>query len=108
MRTLMVALMLMMGLLHAEAGPCAPTGAEAGSLDEIRALIGRKIDFYNREFPQIRFVHLEGGADWHGDMVALLMLLGLDADNLDYEHPPRPAGRSAQGEHGADQAVAAA
>lgn len=88
MRKLTAALLLSLVTFLAVARDVTVPSPPGDGLDEIRTLINRKIDFYNREFPQIRFVHLEGGADWHGDMMALMMLLGADADNLDYAHPP--------------------
>lgn len=51
------------------------------------AIIKDRIDYYNRTYPDIYFVHMKGGTDWYSDMVKLLLMLGVDADALDYEHP---------------------
>jgi len=63
--------------------------ARTHTVDDHSALIARKIADYNTAFPGIRFVHLTGGALWHGEMVALVALLGSDSDALDYQHTPR-------------------
>lgn len=54
----------------------------------VLAVIKQKLDYYNQTYPDIRFVHADGGSDWHGDLVAILMMLGVNADTLDYQHPP--------------------
>jgi hypothetical protein len=55
---------------------------------ELRRIIDEKIAFYNGRFPEIRFVHVDGGPDWPDDMVAVIAMLGEGADALDYEHSP--------------------
>ncbi|UCH53455.1 MAG: hypothetical protein JSW09_01185, partial [Pseudomonadota bacterium] len=56
--------------------------------DVYRELIQRKLAAYNAAFPEIHFVHFEGGELWHGEMVALKAFLGTESAPLDYEHPP--------------------
>ncbi len=56
---------------------------------QIDATIKQKLEFYNEKYPGIQFVHVDGGADWRDDMVAVMTLLGSDADALDYEHAPK-------------------
>jgi len=51
-------------------------------------LIRQKLATYNAEFPDIQFVHFTGGDWWHGEMIALVAVLGRDADPLDYAHSP--------------------
>ncbi len=55
-----------------------------GSLEQVQA---ERMAFYNRQFPDIRFVVLEGGAHWLDSLSTLYTLLGKDAKNLDYECP---------------------
>jgi len=57
--------------------------------DVRRAAIERKLDEYSTLFPEIQFVHFEGGERWHGEMVSLMMGLGTDPEPLDFEHPPQ-------------------
>jgi len=52
-------------------------------------IINEKIDYYNETYPDIRFVHIDGGKDWHGDLVTILTILGDKPDALDYQHPPQ-------------------
>ena len=48
--------------------------------------IQQKLDFYNKEFPDIQFVHLKNG-DWEKSLQALELFIGYQATSLDYEHP---------------------
>ncbi|UCE90068.1 MAG: hypothetical protein JSW10_04400 [Pseudomonadota bacterium] len=75
--------------VQADAGLTDPSyRATPQAVARTHATIKRKLAFYNRSFPSIRFMHLEGGEEWSGELVALLTLLGVDAVPLDYEHPP--------------------
>ncbi len=56
--------------------------------DSLEAIADRAIRFYNDTYPDILFVQLPGGRQWVDSSVALSLLLGHRADNLDYEHPP--------------------
>ena len=56
---------------------------------EIQKIIDLKLDYYNNNYKDIRFVQFRGGAEWHGDLVTILTMLGTDPDALDYEHPPQ-------------------
>lgn len=64
------------------AAPQPPRG------DGPQAIADRTIRFYNDTYPDILFVQLPGGEQQEGSGVALSLLLGHAADNLDYEHPP--------------------
>jgi hypothetical protein len=54
-------------------------------------LIAARLALYGKTFPEIEFVHTTGGAGWRRDMARVLALLGQEATNLDYEHPPHLA-----------------
>jgi hypothetical protein len=51
------------------------------------SIISKRLAFYNDIFPQVQFVHAEGGDTWHEDYGTILALLGKEATSLDYEHP---------------------
>lgn len=92
-RVLCAALLAAVGLCCTAAALCADAGhgdpSPAVSDPAVtRAAISRKLALYNDAFRSIRFIHLEGGEDWAGELVALLTLLGVDAVPLDYQHPP--------------------
>ncbi len=55
---------------------------------QIQNVIDEQLNFYNGAFDQIRFAHLAGGADWSGELIAVLTLLGSQPTALDYQHPP--------------------
>lgn len=74
--------LLLIGSALATASPGQADG------DAVRTRIAHKIDFYNGAFPEIQFLHLEGGHRWAGDMMSLLLLLSPEVSSLDYEHPP--------------------
>jgi len=63
--------------------------SQGSSSDNLRQIIKQKIDYYNKTYPEIRFVQVDGGDDWHGDMLAIMTMLGSDPDALDYQHPPQ-------------------
>jgi len=74
----------------AAADPPASPGSDpkqSGDLRELLKTVDEKFAFYNGQFPEIQFVHVDGGMDWPDDLVALIAMLGNDADALDYEHP---------------------
>ena len=79
-------LSLSSGAARAHEPPTEPGQRETA--DVYRELIQRKLAAYNAAFPEIHFVHLEGGELWHGEMVALKAFLGTESAPLDYEHPP--------------------
>ena len=56
---------------------------------QLLKIIASKLDYYNKTYPEIQFIQLGGGKYWHSDMVAVLTMLGTDADALDYQHPPQ-------------------
>ncbi len=62
--------------------------ALASSPEKLHKVIRQKIDYYNKTYPEIHFVQINGGDDWHGDMVAIMTMLGSNPDALDYQHPP--------------------
>ena len=55
-------------------------------VQEIYSSIQQKLDFYNKEFPDIQFVHLKNG-EWEKSLQALELFIGYQATSLDYEHP---------------------
>ena len=55
---------------------------------ELRLIIRKKLDYYNKTYPEMHFMQVDGGNDWHGDLVAIMTMLGNDPDALDYQHPP--------------------
>lgn len=55
-------------------------------IQQINQLIEQKLDFYNKEFPAIQFVHLKNG-EWEKSLQALELFIGYQATSLDYEHP---------------------
>ena len=55
---------------------------------ELGKIIKQKIEYYNKTYPEIHFVHVDGGDDWHGDLLAIITMLGTSPDALDYQHPP--------------------
>ena len=48
--------------------------------------IQNKLDYYNKVFPDIQFVHLKNG-EWEKSLQALELFIGYQATSLDYEHP---------------------
>ena len=62
---------------------------QVSSPDRLREIIKTKMEYYNKTYPEIRFVQVNGGNDWHADMVAIMTMLGTDPDALDYQHPPQ-------------------
>jgi len=62
--------------------------ALASSPEKLQKIIRQKLDYYKKTYPEIHFVQLNGGEDWHGDMVAVMTMLGSNPDALDYQHPP--------------------
>lgn len=55
-------------------------------IQEIYNSIQQKLDFYNKSFPDIQFVHLKNG-EWEKSLQALELFIGYQATSLDYEHP---------------------
>jgi hypothetical protein len=55
-------------------------------IENINQAIQQKLDFYNKTFPEIQFVHLKNG-EWEKSLQALELFIGYQATNLDYEHP---------------------
>lgn len=56
------------------------------AINKINQAIQQKLDFYNKTFPEIQFVHLKNG-EWEKSLQALELFIGYQATNLDYEHP---------------------
>lgn len=54
----------------------------------LQATADARIAMYNKLFPEILFVQLAGGVDVPESLMVLQVLLGHEADNLDYEHGP--------------------
>jgi len=83
---LLCALLLTAGAVaHSVTANAAPGETEDPS--ELRSIIDDRITFYNGQFRELQFVHVDGGKDWPNDMVAVITMLGDGADALDYEHP---------------------
>lgn len=87
---------LWLGLVATSALPGAAPAFEPPTVDAPpedtrahRALVEGKIAAYSESFPDILFAQLEGGERWHGEMIALITVLGPDAQPLDYQHLPR-------------------
>lgn len=55
---------------------------------DLQAATDARIAMYNKLFPEVLFVQLAGGVDLPESLGVLQVLLGHEADNLDYEHPP--------------------
>ena len=64
------------------------TLATASTNSELDTIIQDKINYYNNRYPDIRFVHLEGGKDWTGELIAMITMLGSQVSAMDYKHPP--------------------
>lgn len=84
---LLATVMLVLGLIPSAPAISIPTANKTSTVEDVREVIASKIDFYNKQFPSIHFMHLEGGAGWREDMAELLVILGSAADNIDYVHP---------------------
>lgn len=57
------------------------------AIEQVNTAIQKKLDFYNRTFPRIQFVHLKNHQEWYKSLQALELLLGYQSTNLDFEHP---------------------
>jgi len=86
--------LLVFGAPSAPARPAAQTQSIVSAADvgeaadgSLEQVVEERLAFYNRHFPGIRFVALDGGAQWLDSLSTLYMLLGKDAVNLDYECP---------------------
>jgi len=55
-------------------------------IEKINQAIKKKLDYYNRTFPYIQFVHLKNG-EWEKSLQALELFIGYQATSRDYEHP---------------------
>ena len=55
---------------------------------QLELIIQDRINYYNNKYPDIRFVHLAGGKDWTGELIAIITMLGSQVSAMDYEHPP--------------------
>lgn len=64
------------------------TMARASEPSELQHIIDNKIRYYNERYPDIRFMHIDGGKDWHGELIAVLTMLGDQPVAMDYDHPP--------------------
>ena len=81
----MLALLFNSTVIFAGEQKMVTTASTNGELDTI---IKGKINYYNSMYPDIRFVHLEGGKDWTGELIAIITMLGSQVSAMDYEHPP--------------------
>ncbi len=54
----------------------------------VQRIVDQKIQFYNNAFREILLVQLPGGGSWLESALAFKQLLGQEATNPDYEHPP--------------------
>jgi hypothetical protein len=59
-----------------------------GNEDTLQEATDRRLAMYNKLYPEIFFVQLAGGSELIESLQILQLLLGHEADNLDYEHPP--------------------
>jgi hypothetical protein len=73
------------GTVFADEQKMTTTVSANGELDTI---IQDKINYYNNNYPDIRFVHLAGGKDWAGELIAIITMLGSRVSAMDYQHPP--------------------
>ena len=55
-------------------------------IEKVNQAIQNKLDYYNKIFPDIQFVHLKNG-EWEKSLQALELFIGYQATSLDYEHP---------------------
>ncbi len=65
----------------------ATTARQTISEEEKAEIISERFRFYNKNFPQISFAHVSGGAEWRDDFTAIATLLGEHPISLDYQHP---------------------
>lgn len=70
--------------------PVVAMHGATGSVDtaDPEQVVSQRIAFYNRTFPEIRFVYAEGGEGWPGELLELLAMIGDGAEDLDYRYPP--------------------
>lgn len=59
--------------------------------EEKLEILKQRFRLYNKTYPEIQFIHIDGGDDWRDDLATLLSLLGEKATSMDYEHPPELA-----------------
>jgi hypothetical protein len=87
-RTLLVVLLatfLILPLLLSRASHETGSPSHILTLDKI---ISDKIQYYNDRYPEIQFMHLDGGEDWRSELMSLLTIIGFDPIAMDYQHPP--------------------
>jgi len=75
---------------HADTGAtqASPTSCSPARAQVLNSIVDRQLEMYRSRFPEIEFVLLSGRDQHEQRMVELIWLLGDDAANLDYEHPP--------------------
>lgn len=92
-RALGVAAICLMGtgLVHADtlASPVGHAQCSKERQQRLDTIVLRKLEFYEIQFPDIQIFLLKNHKHRAHSMTELLRLLGQDAANLDYEHPPR-------------------
>jgi hypothetical protein len=76
-------LLLALGLYWHNQSPAQPDDG----LD-VQDIIASKIRYYNEHYPDIKFVHIDGGKDWHHDLSEVMIMLGDKPIAMDYDHPP--------------------
>ena len=64
------------------------TATTTSTNGELKTIIQDRIKYYNNKYPDIHFVHLTGGKDWPGELIAIITMLGSQVSAMDYEHPP--------------------
>lgn|GEM_PF-2169375 len=66
----------------------AQSTSKASTPDELTSIIEKRLGEYGERYPDIQFIHIQGGDSWHEDFVAVVTMIGHGATALDYEHPP--------------------
>lgn len=64
-----------------------PVSAFSTPLSEGQQILHQRLALYQQAFPDIRFIHAGGGANWQEEYARIASLLGNQPDALDYEHP---------------------
>ena len=86
-----ICLLMGTGLVHADhlASPAGRAQCSKERQQALDTIVQRKLEFYEVQFPDIQIFLLMNDTHRAHRMAELLRLLGQDAANLDYEHPPR-------------------
>ncbi len=73
--------------LFSEAGVLQASIDIQTDVEKANLAIQKKLDYYNKTFPEIQFAHLKNGEEWYQSIQALELFIGYQATCLDYEHP---------------------